>query len=172
VWQHFKIMLGFVAAMTTLPLTFFGIIFGWCWIDQVIGYRDVSAFIQQHRQLVDKWRGHPKVHSFSLSHDPEFTGGLLIQIDVDDKRTYEQLEDILFHETSGMRSETRWETKLRSNEDLGNNWGFAAAGMSGVVEGFSRLLIASVASPLVCGFSIWLVFRERKNQNDGTVMVP
>lgn len=165
--DFFKKLLCLTAVLSTLPLTFFGILLGWRCVDVAVGHRQVTAFIQHHHTLVEEWRANPQIHSVSLSHDLKQPGGLLIQFDVADKQTFLLLEDNLFSSTAGMRIPPRWDTKLRSKEDLGNDWGFAAQGIGEVGKAALRLAIASMISLLVLAVTVWGVYRPRKRQKPG-----
>lgn len=144
-----------VMAIIAIPCVFFIILMGWSMIDYAFGVREVSRFIRDHRAIVAARSADPKVYSFSPSHDPNWPAALLIQFDVEDKATYLMLEEDL----SGiwrLRFPARWETHLRSKEDLGNNFGFAAQSIGEAAEFIQRVLIAAVAS--ICLSAGWLVF--------------
>lgn len=163
-----KRVLRLAAVLATIPATFIGVLFGWHRVDAAVGFREVTAFIEQHNKIVDDWRRNPKVYSLSLSHDPNQAGTLRIQFDVEDKRTYEMIEDVLFKETSGMRFPPSWDTNLRSNEDLGNNWGFAAVGMGEALKAQARFSIAAFVSIFVCGVSSFFAFLPTRSRIVGT----
>ena len=146
-------------AIATWPLCLFAVIQGWAMIDTFRGHREVLEFIDNHHRLVAGRLADSKVHSFSLSYDPKHSGTLLIQFDVEDKETYEMLESDL-DAIWGMLFPPRWETNIRSNEELGNNWGYAAGGMGLAMEGMSRLVIAIVLSLIVSAIVLWLGFRS------------
>lgn len=156
---------GFAIVFVTLPLTFFGVISGWAVVDRFVAHREVTAFIDRHQQIVDKRLADPKVHAFSLSHDPDQTGTLRIHFDVDDKSTYEMLEsdlDALWK----LHYPPKWDTKMRSNEELSNNYGYAAWGISLLWEGMVRLAIAAIASIVASGFVLCLVTRSWRRQRN------
>jgi hypothetical protein len=127
------------------PVLFVAILYGWDLADRCLGYIEVSSFVRNHQAIVAKRLTDPKVHFFSLAHDPHSFGVLSIQFDVDDKATYELLESDL-DEFWQLRFPPTWKTNLRSKEDLGKNYGFASLGLREVSEGIQRLQIAAVAS--------------------------
>jgi hypothetical protein len=161
-----------VAAIPILaiPLVFIAIIVIWAKVDEFLGYREVSRYIRDHRSLVARRLENPKVHSFSLSHHTSQSGTLLIQIDVDDKATFEMLESDL-HDIWGMRFPPQWKTNIRSKEELANNFGYAAWGMAEVGEGLGRLMIAGLASIaqaiFFTGLAVRRIWRETGDAGKG-----
>jgi len=153
-------------AVAVMLLCFVAVICGWGVIDKFFGYREVSIFIDQHGHLVAEWLADPNVHTFSLSHDPEDSATLLIRFDVEDKRTYEMIESDL-DAAWEMRSPPRWETTMRSNETLGNNYGYSAWGMGLLAWGMIRLGIAAVASLLAFGVCVCLGLWFRRGRTTG-----
>ena len=150
----------FALAVCSMPACFFAVIWGWATIDLLRGRREVSTFIRQHQQIVDDRRADPAVHEFSLKHEPMHSGTLLIQFDVADKDTYELLESDL-DSIYEMTFPPRWETNIRSNEELGNNFGYAAWGIGIAMEGMMRIGIAVISSILSFGVVVWLSLRQR-----------
>jgi hypothetical protein len=129
-----------------IPALFFGVISGWNAIDTFFGSREVSRFIRAHQPFVARHLSDPKVHSFRLARDPEHSGRLLIQLDVEDKATFEKIETDLWDGMSRMRFPPQWDSIVRSGEDVGNGLGYAAWGMGKVGEAFIQLIIAAASS--------------------------
>lgn len=134
------------------------ILLGWAKLDLVLGEIEVTQFLREHRRLVAQSLFNPKVHSFSLSHAPDHPATLLIRFDVDDKETYLGLEDRL-DEHFGLRFPARWETNLRSKEDLGNNFGIAAQGIGEIMAFFHRIVFTFLAAAFIAGVSVFLTLR-------------
>jgi hypothetical protein len=151
-------------ALLAVPVTFFGI--GCCWhlYDLHLGKREVSRFILENQGLVAKWMANAKVHSFQLGPEPDKPWSLRISYDVDDKATFLALEEDLFKRTVMMRFPPRWETNLRSKEELGFSPGFAAWGLAELGKAFDRLFYLAVASLLLPGLALFIALRRlRKN---------
>jgi hypothetical protein len=148
-----------VLSVVAVPFLFFGILFIWTEIDELLGSREVSRYIRDHQSIVTRRLNNPKVHSFSLTDDPSEPGGLLIQFDVDDKATYEMLESDL-NDIWGMRFPPQWKTTLRSKEELSNNYGYAGLGFRELFEGIERMMIAGIVSLAQMAFFIFLAVRR------------
>lgn len=142
-----------------VPCFFFTLWFGWGVIDDHLGVGEVSRFIRKHQPIVAARLANPKVHSFSLAHDPDHPATLLIRFDVEDRATYLMLEDDL-DEHWGLRFPARWDTRLRSDEELGNNFGFAGQGLGEIGEGMWRLLIVAVISVVLPAVLLSLALRR------------
>lgn len=132
-------------AILWAPVVFLSICVGWGVVDTALASWEVSNYIRHHQTLVAQRLADPRVHAFTLSRDPDAWGTLLIKFDVDDKQTYELLESDL-NDIYGMRNPPRWDTIVRSKEDLGNNFGYAAWGMNEVGEAMLVALLAAVAA--------------------------
>jgi hypothetical protein len=137
-------------SLVLIPVAFFAILFGWGALDHVLGTIEVSRFIREHEAIVARRLTDAKVYSFSLSHAPEHSATLLVRFDVDDKATFLRLEDDL-KDHWGLRYPAEWETRLRSEEDLGENYGFAVQGMREVAIFVRRIMISAVASIVLAG---------------------
>jgi len=143
----------------SIPCVFLTTLAVWAAVDNALGAREVSRFLREHRALVARRLTDPRVHSFSLSHDPGHPATLVIRFDVDTKAAYEMLENDLGG-IWGLRFPARWETRLRNDEDLGNNFGFAAQGISAVAKFCEEVLTAAAASLLFA--SAYLAFALRR----------
>jgi len=121
-----------IVSFLLVPAFFFANLLASAALDYILGSLEVARFIREHRPIVAQRVSDPKVHSFSLGHAPGHAATLLIRFDVEDKATYLMLEDDLSDHWE-LRFPARWNTHLRGNEDLGNNFGFAAQGISEVV---------------------------------------
>jgi hypothetical protein len=141
------------------PVVFFGIMFAWEQVDAFLGARELSHFIHDHQSLVTKRLTDPKVHSFSLTHDPAQRGSVLIQFDVDDRATYEMLESDL-DDIWGLRYPPAWKTVLRSQEKLSKNYGYAAFGFRELFEGVYRMMIAGIVSLAQAGVFVLHAARQ------------
>lgn len=140
--------------MASLPATFCFVLWGWGTVDLIRARAEVNTFIAEHEHLVQTLMKHPKVHDFSLRQSPDHSGTLLIQFDVDDKETYELIEselDGIWH----LIFPPNWDTNVRSNEDLGNNYGYAAWGLGMAFEGMMRMVIAAATAFVVLGILLW-----------------
>jgi len=137
--------LAIALSIGSMPCLFLGILVGWGWLDRVRGSKEVSRFIREHREVVSRRLADPKVHSFSLKHAPDNPAVLVIGFDVDDRATYLMLEEDM-DKAWGLRFPAQWDTSLRSKEDLGNNYGFAAQGIGIAVKMMHRMLITAVVS--------------------------
>ena len=73
-----------VVSALAVPVVFVGILRIRGKIGESLGSREVSRYIRDHQSLVTQRLENPKVHSFSLTHNPSEPGTLLIQFDVDD----------------------------------------------------------------------------------------
>ena len=93
----------------------------------------VREFIIEHEQLIQKRLQNPKVHSFSLAPAPDDDAVLLIQFDVDDKETFDLLDDDL-RESLSLDNLPHWQTILRSDERLGMDLGAISKAMGMVAE--------------------------------------
>jgi hypothetical protein len=126
--------------------------------------REVSQFIRDHQSIVSKGLKNPKVHSFSLTHLSSSPGTLLIQIDVEDKATYEMLEKDL-DDIWGMRFPPQWKTTIRSKEQLSSNLGYAALGMGEAMKALGRVGNAAIVSLVPVTFftllALWHTYRTR-----------
>ncbi len=134
-----------ILSLLAIPVVFVGVLFTWGRIDEWIGSREVSQYIRDHQSIVSQRLKDPKVHSFSLTHDPSQPGTLLIQFDVDDRATYEMLESDLDH-IFGMGFLPRWQTKIRTQETVSDNFGDAGWGMAEAWDGLTRIALAAVLS--------------------------
>jgi hypothetical protein len=134
-----------VVSALAVPVIFVGILRICGKIDESLGSREVSRYIRDHQSIVTQRLENPKVHSFSLMHNPSEPGALLIQFDVDDKATYELLESDL-DDIWDLRFPPQWKTTLRSKEELANNFGYAAWGFHELGEGLWCMMIAGIAS--------------------------
>ena len=134
-------------ALISFPCSFFAILLVWSWLESRVGGLEVSQFIREHHTLVAQRLSDPRVHSLSLTHAPEHWGTLLIQFDVDDRATYERLENDL-DQSWNLRFTPRWKTDLRSQERLGNNLGFAAAGIGELEQGIVHAMVAAVLATI------------------------
>ncbi len=146
-------------AIASIPCIFLACFRGWIMYEHFLASFEVLRFIRDHEALVHERLTDPKVHSFSLTRDPAEAGVLVIAFDVEDKATYEMLENDL-DEHWGLRIPARWNTRLRSREELGNNYGFAALGIGMVMQALIVMSIAagvSVVLPM-----IYLFFALRK----------
>jgi uncharacterized membrane protein len=144
---------AFVIAV--LPLTFVLVLFIWHEIDRYHGRHEVAEFIVRHSEVVQHRLTDPHVHSFSLKHDPDDPSTLLIEFDVEDKATYHMLEDDL-GDWVKLKFIPVWNTTLRSNEDLGNDFGAMGAGIGAVMEGLIQCGVAAIVS--FCTFLVALTF--------------
>jgi len=142
-------------SLIAIPSLFCGILYSWNSIDSLFGWWEVSRFIRDHQQLVNRRLRDPKVHSFRLTHDPKESGGLLILFDVDDKATYVMLESDL-NDIWDMRFPPRWETIIRSKEKLGTSFGYVAWGLRQLGESINRVFMAAVASLALSGLVLFL----------------
>lgn len=157
-WRHLLVIIF----VFVIPPLFLAIFYGWCEIDAFLGRREVSRFIREHQKLVEQRLHDPKVHAFSLTHDPDQTCALLIRFDVDDKDTYEMLESDL-DDIWLMRFPPTWQTNLRSKEELGNNFGYAAWGMNLIGEAIMRVVIAAVAAVVLSGLFLIVSLRRLRH---------
>lgn len=105
------------AALIWAPVTFLGILFGWFSLEAALGYWEVSRFIRDNDAIVAKYRADPKVHSLSLAHDADEWGALSVEIDVDDRASYERLASDL-DGAFALRFEPRWNPTIRSKEGI------------------------------------------------------
>jgi hypothetical protein len=152
IWQ--LRVLAVVYSIALIPIFFLAILAGWLLIHQTLGGAEVKRFIQDHQAVVAKRLKDPKVHSFSLSQVPGCPATLLIQFDVDDKATYEMLENDLDRHW-GLRTPARWRTKLRCQEKLGKNYGFAGQGIGQIAKGMAMFAGNCLASlGLSVGFMV------------------
>jgi transcriptional regulator with XRE-family HTH domain len=76
-----------VISIILIPVIFLSITSAWNFIDAFLGSREVSRYIKDHQSVVTQRLNDPKVHSFTLEHDPSQWAALLIEFDVDDKAT-------------------------------------------------------------------------------------
>lgn len=138
--------------LSTVPITFLAVLFVWGYCQSWANHAAVSAFLDNHREIIARESNDSRVHRFAISHDPEYSGRLLIEIDVDDKETYFKLENAL-HNHDELNEYPRFVTRVRSGEDLGMDLGAAAAGVGIAVSGFAdalfRLCVAGVLSAVV-----------------------
>jgi hypothetical protein len=114
-------------AIASIPCTIAGIFFGYNKLEQLRSYYEVPRYIQRHQEFVAECRADPHVHLFSITRDKEHPWTALIEFDVDDRMTYLKIESAI--RDWGLMQRPYFKTKLRSNEDLGNDWGVAAEGM-------------------------------------------
>jgi hypothetical protein len=149
-------------SLLIVPSAFLAILIVWRVVDVQLGTREVSRFIREHQGIVAQRLKDPKVHSFSLSHAPRNPSTLLIEFDVDDKATYLMLEDDL-EKCWGLTFPASWKTRLRSDEDLGNNWGFAAQGIGEVVKAWMMLEVSAVASVILAIAYLCFALRRLKS---------
>lgn len=147
-----------------VPLVFIAIIVIWAKIDELLGHREVSRYIGDHRSLVARRLENPKIHSFSLSHHSSQPGRLFIQFDVDDKATFEMLESDL-DDSWGLRFPPERKINIRSKEELADNFGYAARGMAELGEAVARLMIAGLASVAQAIFFTVLAVRRIWREN-------
>jgi hypothetical protein len=150
--------LAAVVSVSLVPIVFLGIIIIWAKIDGFLGSREVSRYIRDHQSIVSQRLSDPKVHSFTLTHNPSEWGALLIKFDVDDKATYEMLESDL-DDIWDLRFPPWWEFTIRNKEDLGNNWGYAAWGLAELGEGLQRAMIAGLVALAQAGLFILIAVR-------------
>jgi hypothetical protein len=149
----------------TFPITTALILFAWAGVDTALGYREVANYVEDHQQLVQDRLRDPRVHAFSLSHDPEHSGAMLITVDVDDKATFDAIEADL-DDIWGMRKPPQWDINVRSKEELGDNLGYAAWGIGLIAMAQMRLLtsiVLSIALPpflWFLGLGCWQVYRR------------
>ena len=161
-----RIILAAVSGLAT-PVIFVGILLVWRETDQqireLLGSREVSRYIRDHVSKVAQRLENPKVHSFSLTHNPSDPGALLIQFDVDDKATYELLESDL-DDIWDLRNPPRWEITVRSKERLsGIRGGYLSWPMRGIDKLMKAVLIALIASLApVTYFSLQLLRHTRR----------
>jgi transcriptional regulator with XRE-family HTH domain len=150
----------FVAAISVIliPVIFLSITSTWEFIDAFLGSREVSRYIKDHQSVVARRLNDPKVHSFTLEHDPSQWAALLIEFDVDDKATYEMLESDL-DDIGNLRFPPQWKTTIRSKEDLGNNYGYAMLGIREVAELIQRIVIAGLVAIAQAGLFILIAVR-------------
>jgi hypothetical protein len=150
-----------VVSVFAIPVVFVGIMFVWIQVNRFRGIREVSWYVRQHQSLVARHLQNPKVHSFSLTHEPGFSHTLLISFDVDDKATYELLESEL-DDIWEMRFPPMWRTTIRSDEKLPKSWGYAFLGMSKVFDIVYPALIAAFVSVAQAAFFIYRAWRRRR----------
>jgi hypothetical protein len=150
--------LAAVVSVSLVPIVFLGIIITWAKIDGFLGSREVSRYIKDHQSVVSRRLSDPKVHSFTLTHNPSEWGALLIKFDVDDKATYEMLESDL-NDIWNLRSPPQWRTIIRSNERLSNNYGYAALGFRELGEFFQQMLVAGLISLAQASLFIFIAVR-------------
>jgi len=160
-----SVPLSFLLAFAGMAFSFFAVLWGWSAIDDLCGRAEVSRFIREHTDLVEARRQHPKVHEFSIQHDPEDFGALLITMDVDDKQTYDMLrEDV--KASWDLSVPPRMQTNLRSNENLENDFGYAAWGIAMVMTFVLRFIIAVTVSIFVFLLLMWrLLIRPMQIRN-------
>ena len=148
--------------LSTIPVTFLAVLFVWGFCEDWINHSAVSAFIDNHGEVIARESNNSRVHRFAISSDPEYSGRLLIEIDVDDKETYFKLENSVrnYHQLSGY---PRFVSRVRSGEDLGMDLGAVAAAGGVAISGFAdalfRLFVAVVSSIVV--FIITLFISRR-----------
>ncbi len=161
-----------IVSFLLVPASLFANLLASAALDYILGSLEVARFIREHRPIVAQRLSDPKVHSFSLGHAPGHAATLLIRFDVEDKATYLMLEDDLSDHWD-LRFPARWNTHLRSNEDLGNNFGFAAQGISEVVGFLIRILVAAVVSSILAGAYLLLALRRlRAHRGKGEEVIP
>lgn len=156
--------LAAVVSVFLVPFGFIAIFNVWSAIDNLLGAREVSRFIREHRTLVAERLLDPRVHSFSLGHAPRDSATLLIQFDVDDKAAYLMLEADL-DDHWRLRSPAVWNIRVRSREDLGNNFGFAAQGMAEIGVFIWRVLMTLLASITLAGTYLFASLRRLRGHH-------
>ena len=156
---EYRVTVLFISALASLPLTFFAVWCTWNTIDSFLARREVDAFLVNYSSLVETRLSDPKVYAFSIGRSPEHSGRLLITYDVEDAATYRQLESDLDMSWQ-MRFPAQWKTNVRSGEDLGNDFGFAARGFGELAESLVVFWTAVFLSVSVCGLVIWRSVRR------------
>lgn len=134
-----------VVLLLIWPLTFFGVILGWREVDRFQGRRDVATFIREHEQVVAQRLADPRVHTFTISADPEAPEQLLIEVDVEDLKTFRLVENDVSDWVT-LTIPPRYQWNIRSGEDPGNDLGMMAAGIGLAVDGLVRLFLAFIAA--------------------------
>lgn len=157
-----------VVLLLIWPLTFFGVFAVWREVDRFQGRREVRSFIREHEQIVAQRLADPRVHTFTISADPEAPEQLLIQVDVDDLKTFRLIENDVSDWVS-LTNAPNYQSNIRSNEDPGNDLGAMAFGMGEAVESLKRFFVAFVAASaaflLMTIPGMWLRHhRERDSQ--------
>jgi len=132
--------------LAAIPFTWAVIFFAWDAATYVVSYLRVSTFIEEHNLWVAEVGARPGVHSVSMGRDKQMPNRLLIQFDVEDKATFLAVESGI-ERLSRHRPPPRWDTNVRSGEDLGFNAGAAViAGGEALAEIMDRLIQAFVAA--------------------------
>lgn len=107
--------LAYLPSFLAVPISFFGIVFGWFAFEHFLASRKVSRLLRAHEKLFAKRLTDPKVHSLRISQDASDRGTLVIHFDVDDRATYEMLEadpDGIW----SLRFPPRWETTTKTSD--------------------------------------------------------
>ena len=149
-------------AVVSGVLVFFAV--GWIpyAIDAVRDRWETARFIESHRQVVVDRLAEPDVHAFAMRRDPENWGGLLIEVDVEDRAAFERLEADL-PDAVGLRRLPRWEITVRSGEDLGSDLGGMAEGVAVGYEGIRRLIVALAVGAAAFGLVLVIgLYRRRR----------
>ena len=136
---------AYASAIASLPITFVLVLFIWHEIDVYHARHEVADFIVRHSEVVQDRLTDPNVHSFYLGHDPSDPSTLLIEFDVEDKATYLMLEEDIRGWVELQRIPV-WNTTLRSDEDLGNDFGLMGAGIGIAMQGLFRVAVAAIVS--------------------------
>jgi len=146
-------------ALLIFPFALIGILLTWMLIDFTLGSIEVAHFIQVQRPFVARRLADPQVHTYSLRHAPGHWETLQIEIDVENRATFERLEtdlEPIYH----FRFPPRWNIIVRSREELDNDFGAAAAGIGEVFEFFHGVLIS--AGLAAATSAVYLVIRLRE----------
>jgi len=146
-------------ALLIFPFALIGILLTWMLIDFALGSIEVAHFIQGQRPFIARRLADPQVHTLSLRHAPGHWETLQIEVDVEDRATFERLEADL-EPTHQFRFPPRWIIIVRSKEELDNDFGAAAAGIGEVFEFFHRVLIS--AGLAAAASAVYLVIRLRE----------
>jgi hypothetical protein len=159
------------AFMAVSALTGYFILLSWRHIEKLRSSNEVDRYILDHREWISTRRLDPSVHELTLSNRD---GVLNIVVDVEDKRTFDKIEDELA-DIYSLRFPPKWATMVRSQEELGNNWGYAAWGVGELAIAVSRLCLAFGGSVVFWGivaFLVWWRSSHWKKQTAVRVSVP
>lgn len=149
------------------PVTFVAVVLFWRHVDRVQGQQEVQEFIQSHQAIVAERRKNPRVYAFDVAADQEDDSRLLVEWDVADKETYLMLDD----DVSGwinLSQTPTWRCKMRSDEELPNDFGAMAFGIGELGEALFRLKVAVAVATLVtlvvlagCLVQLWSAGKTR-----------
>jgi hypothetical protein len=139
---------------------FFGIIFGWRFIDETLGKREVARFIADHEAVVAEKLRDPRVHAFALNPCPSEPWRLLVETDTDDKAAFEMLQESP-DGIDKLRFVPLWQWKIRSGEEP-RNLGHPDRDVQEIQRTMSRGALA-VLIALLGPFLVYLIWLVRKH---------